>query len=153
VAWEWVAIFAAFVVVRQFVRSEAENRAILAVLLASAVSLWINAVYQRVVDFPVQQEQAANPETARKMYELATSAPPVDEEAYRAFVRRLYENNVSATFAHPNAFAGYLSLFLPAAIAAAWCSWRRYGRVPFSYLVTGGAVLLASELALTQSKG
>jgi tetratricopeptide (TPR) repeat protein len=153
IAWEWVALFAAFVVVRQFVRGDAENRAILAVLLASAVSLWINAVYQRVVELPVQQSLAADPKTAREMYRLANGRPAADDAEFRAFLRRVNENNVSATFAHPNSFAGYLSLFLPAAVGAAWCSWRKFGKVPYSYMVTGAAALIASALALSQSKG
>jgi len=47
VAWEWAGLLAAFFLVRQIARTAAEQRGLLAVLLATGVSLAVQSLYQR----------------------------------------------------------------------------------------------------------
>src|SRR5207244_831743 len=61
--------------------------------------------------------------------------------------------NVYGTFAHPNSFAGYLALLLPAAIAWAVVCWRRYGLSGWTIAVVGCALLIGTALWLTHSRG
>jgi O-antigen ligase len=52
VSWEWAGLVAAFFLVRQIARSAVEQRALLAALLASGVSLAAQSLYQRALPDP-----------------------------------------------------------------------------------------------------
>ncbi len=49
VAWEWAGLLAGFFLVRQIARSAAEQRGLLAVLLATGISLAVQSLYQRAL--------------------------------------------------------------------------------------------------------
>src|SRR5262249_33326378 len=62
IASEWLTFLIAFILVRQLARTEGDSRRVLAVLLASAVSLSAYGLYQRTVDLPGQQKSFENPQ-------------------------------------------------------------------------------------------
>jgi tetratricopeptide (TPR) repeat protein len=122
---EWFVFLIVFVLVRQLVRTEGENRRLLAALLASAVSLSAFAIFQRTVEMPDQYKQFDNPQ--RLVQALAKEGIYVDEKdpMLEHWKKRIQSNAVYATFAHPNSFASYLALLLPAAVGLTLATWRR----------------------------
>jgi hypothetical protein len=140
IAWEWLALLTAFFLVRQLVRNLEDSKRLLAVLLASGVSLSAYAAYQYTVELPAMRVRfAPNTEEARLM-------PTI-------FLQRIQQNNAFATFAHPNAFAGYLALLLPGALGAGFVCYRRLRWSWKTWLVFGCFSLTAVGLWLTHSRG
>lgn len=153
IAWEWLVDLAILLVIRQMTRSQEERRGFVAILLASAVSLSAYAIYQAAVELPRQQLLLAQPEHLQQ--ELARNGIYVDpaDPEFSFWQKRMEMNHVFGTYAHPNSFAGYLVLLLPAAFWAAIRSWRAERRGWRPYAVTACAVLLAVALWLTHSRG
>jgi hypothetical protein len=124
---EWLVVLIAFVLVRQLARTEGENRRLLAALLASAVSLSAYAIFQRTVELPAQHKQFENPrELVQTLAQQGIYLNEKDPEL-ELWKNRVQSNAVYSTFAHPNSFAGYLALLLPAAVGwtlAAQRKWR-----------------------------
>jgi hypothetical protein len=135
IAWEWVALLLGFVLVRQLFTSEDAQQGLLSALLAGVVTLSIFGIWQGLVDLP---------DLARRIADL-----PISE----AMRKRVLDGHVYTTYAHPNAFAGYLALLLPALVGAAYVAHTRRA-VP---LVRHGAVVFAVlgvwALWLTHSRG
>lgn len=153
IASEWFAFLIAFVLIRQLVRTEGDNRRLVAALLASAVSLSAYALYQRTVELPDQQKRFENPQ--QLVQALAKDGIYVDTQdpVLEHWKTRLQANTVFATFAHPNSFASYLALFLPAAVAWTLAGWRRLGWSIKTWLGAACAVLIAFGIWLTNSRG
>src|SRR5439155_19198635 len=84
------------------------------------------AIYQRTVELPGQHQQLENPQ--RLVQALARGGIHVDEKdpQLELWKKRVQSNAVFATFAHPNSFAGYLALLLPAAIGLTLATQRRW---------------------------
>jgi hypothetical protein len=142
IACEWLVLLVAFCLVRQVASSSAtgrpgDNHRMLAALLASGVSLSAYAIYQYGVEMPPLRE------TVQEHPELFSPA----------MAKRILETNVYATFAHPNAFAGYLALLLPGLVGAAWVCRRRAGWSWQTVLIAGCSLLTAIGLWLTHSRG
>lgn len=160
VSWEWATCLVVYCVVRQLCRTPAEDRRLLAALVASAVSLSVHAVWQYGVELPSLRAQLgtgygglqSDPEKLRQ--HLAASGVFVDpgDPQLETLDKRVHENNIFATFSHPNAFAGFLALLLPAAIGAAVASCQRAG-AGRGVATTLCAALVAGGLALTHSRG
>jgi O-antigen ligase/tetratricopeptide (TPR) repeat protein len=176
---EWVILLLAFCLVRDLVRTSAENRALLAAILATGVSLSAYAVYQYAYELRQNRslidEQAVasinrehlRQELGKQGIHLEADDPDLDVWARREklrqelakqdidlsltdptldnYIQRIEATNVFATFAHPNSFAGYLALLLPAIAAWAWATRSR--------LAAGCALLVAVALILTHSRG
>lgn len=107
VACQWATLLLAFCLVRQLVRSPAENRALLAALLATGVSLSVQAIYQsRVMVAPVAPEALF-----AEINDLPT-VPPAPPPG------------VAGTFSEPATFAAFLALLVPA-LAGLWLACRR----------------------------
>jgi hypothetical protein len=70
-----------------------------------------------------------------------------------AYQKRIQENNVFATYAHPNSFAGFLALLLPAAVGWAVISRRREGWGSSTLAVLSLTVLMGVALWFTHSRG
>jgi hypothetical protein len=153
IAWEWVVLLVAFCLVRQLVRTADDNRGLLAAILATAVSLAAYAAYQYVIELPSNRALLDDPEELRQ--ELARQQVFVNagDPQLDMWRKRILMNNVFATFAHPNTFAGYLALLLPAAVGLAAVGWRRQPRSGYAWATAGCAVLLALALWLTHSRG
>lgn len=153
IAWEWGILLAVFAVVRRLVRTPEEQRSLLAALLASAVSISAYAVYQYTVELPtLQATYGTDPEKLREA--LAREQMQLgDDDQLHKLRQRILQNNAYGTFAHPNTFAGYLALFLPAAVVGAVLYGRALGRSWRTVLTAGCALLLAAALWLTHSRG
>lgn len=128
-AWEWLAIFLAFVVVRQLPCSERETRSLLAVILATGVSLAAQAVFQVLLPAAVT---SVDP-TLAALYGLAASKPvnlpPFGESA---------------------AFAAYLVLLVPALAIGWYLVGQTAGSQPWRRVLTGsGLVMVCLALGLT----
>jgi len=126
IASEWLTFLIAFILVRQLARTEGDGRRLLAALLASAVSLSAYGLFQRTVELPDQQNRFENPQ--RLVQALAKEGIYLDakDPVLEHWKNRVQANTVFATFAHPNSFASFLALLLPAAVAWTLAS-RRAG--------------------------
>jgi hypothetical protein len=150
IGWEWLALLVAFWLVRRLARTPADLRRLLAVLVAGAVSLGARALYQYAVELPPQwQAYQENPaalhdELARQGFFLDNADPRIDfwSDRYAA-------HGAFASFAHPETFAAYLILLLPAAVAWAAAAARQQWRSAHAAAAAGLALLVAVALWLT----
>lgn len=149
IAGEWLAVLMAFFIVRQLTTEPEENRALLAAVLATGVTLSAYAVYQRTVEAPglraaYEADPRAFAETHPQPYlpfDMG-EAPPLEPAPA--------DVPVSATFASPAGFAGYLVLLLPALLGAAMVDHRARGRSARLLALTLLVLLALVALALTQ---
>ncbi len=148
IAWEWVGLLLAFVVVRHLAARPEDGRGLYAALLAGAVSLSAYAVYQSAVELPRDQRRYADLATLRQ--DLAREHVYLDDAQLRAMYRRLQDRHAFATFAHPNSFAGFLVLLLPGLAGAAFVC--RRSRWPLA-AAAGCLALGLAALWLTHSRG
>ncbi len=154
IAWEWLALLTAFFLVRQLVRNLEDSKRLLAVFLASGLSLSAYAVYQYTVELPAMQARyGSNPEEAQAALARQGIFFERDDPKLFIYLKRIQQNNAFATFAHPNAFAGYLALLLPGALGAGLVCSRRLGWSWRTWLVFGCFLLTALGLTLTKSRG
>jgi tetratricopeptide (TPR) repeat protein len=149
IAWEWLGLFLAFVLVRQLARTPDDNHALLAALLATAVSLALYAIYQYAVELPRPVE-----ETEKLLQRIAILEP--DDPLWQQAVQRAEEKRAYATFTRPDSFAGFLTLLLPAALGLAWAAWRRQpaegaAAPEQKWLLSGCVLALGLALVLTHS--
>lgn len=154
IAWEWLALLTAFFLIRQLVRSPEDVRRLLAVFLASGVSLSAYTIYQYTVELPaIRARFDFSAEQAQA--ELAKQGVLVepDDPRLTLYTQRIRQNNAFATFAHPNTFAGYLALLLPGGLGAALVCRRRLGWSWKTWLALGCFLLTVVGLALTKSRG
>jgi O-antigen ligase len=154
IAWEWLILLVAFTVVRQLAVSAAEQRGLLAAVLATGVCVGTHAVYQNLFELPHNHELAANPDKLRE--ELATRhnvyLEPGSPEL-QAWTERMKMDNVFATFAHPNSLAGYLALLLPAFIGVLFVCWQTARPTWHLLLVAACVLTVAVGLGFTHSRG
>jgi hypothetical protein len=76
-----------------------------------------------------------------------------DDPLLENWARRLAMDHVFSRYAHPNSFAGFLVLLLPAAAGCTYAGWRS-GRPGWqTALAGGGGALLGLALWLTHSRG
>lgn len=154
IAWEWLIFLLVFALVRRLARTPAERGYLLAALLATGVSLSLYAIYQYAIELPqtraaLETDEALSQEVARYNVYL-----PVGDPRLAGWRDRLQQNNVFATYAHPNSFAGFLALIMPATVGWALLLWRRNRRWSLWVCVAAGsAVLVLMALWLTHSRG
>lgn len=141
-SWEWFVLLVGFTTLRQLAVDPAEQRGFLAALLATAVALSFHAWFQAGVELPAIAERLkkGNPDN-------------LDERTREAIRQRAEDGHVFGSYAHPNSFAGYLVLFLPAVFGAAWLA--RHQNLPYAsrMLLLTGAIISAGALYLTHSRG
>jgi hypothetical protein len=119
IAWEWVGLLLAFVVVRHLATARPDDgHGLYAALLAGAVSLSAYAVYQSAVELPRDQQRYADPAKLRQ--DLARQHVYLDDAQLERMYRRMQDRHAFGTYAHPNSFAGYLVLLLPGLAGAAF---------------------------------
>jgi hypothetical protein len=148
IAWEWVGLLLAFVVVRHLAVRPDDGHGLYAALLAGAVSLSAYAVYQSAVELPRDQKRYADLATLRQ--DLARQHVYLDDTQLQAMYRRMQDRHAFGTFAHPNSFAGYLVLLLPG-LAGAVIVCRRS---PWPRAAAAGCLALGLvALWLTHSRG
>jgi O-Antigen ligase len=153
IAGEWFVLLLVFGMVRQLARDPADNRSLLAAVLAMAVSLSVHAVYQAAVELPQSRRELSDPEVLRRELAKIDVILAPDDPHIEFWKKRVAMDHVFATYAHPNAFAGYLALLLPAAAGYSLWGWRKLGsdwRVILALVCTGW---IAVALWLTHSRG
>ena len=154
-SWEWLGLLLSLSVVRQLAGAAEVRRGLLAAILATGVAVSAFAVYQAAYDLPhMRALYGENRERLRQDWEKETGQPldPDDPELVY-LVERIKMDAVYGTFAHPNSFAGYLALLLPAAAGYALAAWRRRGPAWQPVFAGACAALMAVALALTRSRG
>jgi hypothetical protein len=151
IAWEWVVLLLSFCLVRQLARTRDDNQALLAVVVATGLSLAVYAIFQYTVELPrIRDSYLADAEALRQAVGPQMTLDDVNLEHMR---RRIQEDNVFATYAHPNSFAGYLALLFPSSIAWAVAGWRRWSWGWQRILTASCALVFALALWLTHSRG
>jgi putative inorganic carbon (HCO3(-)) transporter len=151
IAWEWLGLLLTFFLVRQLAVSSRERQGLLAAFLAGAVALSAHAVYQDLVELPALREQTKDDRSLREaMRKRHVEMNPAELQVLR---ERMQYNYVFGTFAHPNSFAGYLALALPALVGAVVVS-RRDPSAGWRPSLAGVCALLGLiGLWLTHSRG
>lgn len=143
IAWEWVALAAAVYLTRRAARAPADDRGLVNVFLATAVSVAGLGVYQSLVgplDLPsldVAPSTASPGLAGNDEFYPDLNRPPGQARPVRG------------TFDSPETLFAFLLLAFPAALAAAWAGrGRRWGRlaplVPAVVGLGGLAVILAN---------
>ncbi|HMC88140.1 MAG TPA: O-antigen ligase family protein, partial [Gemmataceae bacterium] len=153
IACEWLIVFLVLLLVRQLARRPEDLRGLMAVMVASAASLSPDALYQAAIDLPRTRALASDPDKLRAELVKINKVLAAEDPELEYWKNRLGQNNVYATYAHPNAFAGYLALLLPVALGWALAALR--GRTQ-TWRITGAfacAALPAICLWLTHSRG
>src|SRR5262249_38096632 len=72
---------------------------------------------------------------------------------FEKFLRRIQEGHASATYAHPNSFAGYLVLVIPAACGFVVLAWRQRREQGQTALLATAALALLAALWVTHTRG
>ena len=108
--WQWTGFALAFFLARQFILTAREARATVAVMIALAVTLSVDGLYEYTVDMPATRAQyRADPDAA--MRDAGLWFPPGSPER-ELFEKRLESTEPLATFALTNSLAGYLTPWL-----------------------------------------
>jgi hypothetical protein len=150
-AWQWLGMALTVFLVRQFAVRPEEQQGLLAVLLAGAVALSAQGLYQAAIDLPEQARDAAKVEEGTyvkdqlRLYRLIATP----SEVY-ALEQRLERRQAHGPYFHPSSLAGCLALLLPGLAAAALAArrapapgWLRAG-------AAGCALLAGLVLCLTR---
>ena len=154
IAWEFLILLLVFGIVRRLAASPLERGYLLAALLATGVSLSAYAIYQYAVEFPRMRATFASPEALSQQASRLNLNMTADDPRLGSWMERLQQNNVFATYAHPNSFAGFLALVMPGTLCWAFLCWRRDRR--WSVRVFGSmaaALIVLIALGLTHSRG
>ncbi|MBL8793720.1 MAG: hypothetical protein JNM56_07440 [Planctomycetia bacterium] len=120
-AWEWLAVFLAFIIVRQLPCSERETRSLLAVVLATGVGLAAQSLLQAAL--PI----------------AATSVEPIVGMVHGL---RATKPVNAVPFGDAATFAAYLAMLLPALAVACFLVGQTKGGLPWRLALTGACLLL-----------
>lgn len=153
IAWDWFGLFVSFLVVRQLAVTPREQHGLFTVVLAGAVALAAQGIYQRAVEFPQNRQLAEDPETLRANWAEENPGQDINESLLQQVRQRMMEYNIFGPYAHPNSYAGFLVLWLPGLIGAIAVSRRMHVSLWQMVLVIGSAVMGLSALWLTHSRG
>jgi tetratricopeptide (TPR) repeat protein len=153
IAWEWFGLFVSFLVVQQLAVSPREQHGLFTVVLAGAVSLSAQGIYQEIVEMPQNRRLAEDSEALRANWAEEKPGQAVNEVELEQLRRRLRENNIFGPYAHPNSYAGFLVLWLPGLVGVAAASRRTPAPAWQKVLAMGCALLALSALWLTHSRG
>jgi hypothetical protein len=149
-SWEWVGLLLTFFLVRQLAVRPEEQRGLMAVLLAGAVALSVQGLYQTVWEIPATA-RATNyrPEEylEKQLKERLLQPTPLEKQQ---LLERLQRRQVHGPFFHPASLAACLALFLPMLAGAVLAS--RRGDTPgwLRAMVITFAVLALVVLLLTR---
>ncbi len=104
--WQWVHVAILYTVLRQWIRTPAAARAVVAAMLALATAEAAIGLYQYEVAFPAMREQfAANPDA---MLRAAGQWVPPESPQRRLLEDRILSREPLGTFALANSLAGLL---------------------------------------------
>ncbi len=145
--WEWIGMGLGFLLARQLIVTSREARAVAAVMIALAVALSGDGLYQFLYETPqTQAKYAADPD--RALREAGLWYPPGSHERER-FESRLHNREPLGTFALTNSLAAFLAPWL-VMLAAATCSCGRNGKRLLSMALCATPVAVC--LLLTKSR-
>jgi len=106
-AWEWVALGAGYLLIRNLPRTAQESSVFAAALVATAVAVSVYGLYQEKVELPqVRAAFKANPQQV--LQQLGINARPGSPEEQLFRNRLLFSNEVFSTFALANSLAGFI---------------------------------------------
>jgi cytochrome c-type biogenesis protein CcmH/NrfG len=152
IAWEWLVFWIVLVVVRRLARDELSRRCLLAGMLATGASISVYACYQSAVELPALRRQVQE-RSGAVMEELGREGISLDSDdpMLEAWRQRVMAGHAFGTFAHPNTFAGYLALLIPAACACTVFGFRERWRMRWTVAIM--SLFLVVALVLTHSRG
>ncbi len=108
--WEWIALGAGFILLRQLIARRIEARAGVSVMLALAIVLSLDGLYQFFYDMPrTRAAYLANPRSVLREAGLVFEA---GTPALVQFEQRLASTEPTATFELANSLAGWLATWL-----------------------------------------
>ncbi len=118
VMWQWIAFGVGFLMIRQLVDCSRSSRALCAVMLALAVSLSLEGMYESFYVVPQRYHRYFdNNETVRlEMLQEAGIVAPKGTPMRYHFESRLQSTEPTTTFALTNSLAGFLAPWLVVAI-------------------------------------
>jgi O-antigen ligase len=112
--WQWLSFGLCFFLARQLVRTAAERRAVVALLMSVAVALSVLGYYQYFREHPLTRQQyLSDPE---KVLREAQIFAPAGTPQRATFENRLFSTEPFATFALTNSLAGFLSPWMVVAL-------------------------------------
>jgi hypothetical protein len=153
IAWEWFGLFVSFLVVRQLAVTPREQHGLFAVVLAGAVALSAQGIYQEFVELPHNRELAEDLEAFRANWSEENPGQDISESFLEQLRLRAMENNIFGPYAHPNSYAGFLDLWLPGLIGAVVVGYRLKAARWQTILTALCALLGLSALWLSHSRG
>jgi hypothetical protein len=153
ISWEWGILVLVFFLVRQLFRTEADVRGLLAVIMATGVSLSAYAAFQHFIELPRTRALFASPDQLREELAKINVFLDANDPHLDVWRQRVQMDHVFATYAHPNAFAGYLALLAPAAICWSGIAVRRSGWGWRAAALALCTCLLLAALWWTHSRG
>ena len=153
IAWEWFGLLVSFFVVRQLAVTPSEQHGLFAVVLAGAVALAAQGIYQEVVELPSNRRLAENPEAFRAAWVAENPAQEPVEGLLKQLRLRALERNIYGPYAHPNNYAGFLVLWLPGLIGAVIVCRRTHAPRWQTIFTACCAILGLTALWLTHSRG
>lgn len=152
-AWDWLGIVVTFFLVRQLAVRPEERHGLTAVILAVAVAIAGEAVYQSAVTLPRSAAAAAEATGGTTAYlreqlsERSLAATPLE---LLQLTRRLDDRQAHGPYFHPESLAAFLVLTLPVLVGAVVAS-RRGGSARWLTVLLGAcAALVAAALVLTR---
>jgi O-antigen ligase len=151
-AWEWVALGVAYLLMRNLPRTRQESSVLAAAMVATAFAVSVYGFYQVGVELPAIRERfARNPAAILKLQGIVPGTP----EAARFADRLMGSNEVISTFALANSLAGYLVGPLVVALAV-WLHnvevRGKDGRRRWRALLLAAPVILALLVCLLLTK-
>jgi hypothetical protein len=148
--WEWVSFLLVFFLVRRLASSPGATQGLLSALLATAVMLSVYAGYQYFVEMSslAESREELKEQMAKQGVFRADDDPYWDQ-----LEERFQSRNVYATFAHPNSFAGYIGLLLPAIMGWTIAGWRLEGWTWRTAALTACVVPVGAAMWWTHSRG
>jgi O-antigen ligase len=148
--WLWIGYGIALVLLRQFVRSQKQSRAIVAVMIALAVCLSMHGYYQYFVGFPqMRAEFHKNPE---QMLTASGISTDLDSPEGKQFANRIESREPLASFALTNSLAGFLTPWLVATLGIFLLAWNLPAQRRAAVGAACLAVALTGCLLLTKSR-
>jgi hypothetical protein len=153
IAWEWFGLFVSFFVVRQLAVTPEEQRGLFAVLLASAAAVAGQGIYQELAELPSNRRLADDPQAFRAKWAEENPGQDISDSFLEQLRERAKQNNIYGPYAHPNSYAGYLVLWIPALLGVIAVCWRGKAPVWQTALTAGCALLSLAALWLTHSRG
>jgi hypothetical protein len=157
-AWEGVGLFLIVFLIRQLAVRPEEQRGLMAVLLAGAVALAAQGVYQAVYELPTAAKAAAKKDSVEhyirdELAGRAITANPLDLQQRGEFPeleRQLEERQVHGPYFHSTSLAGCLALMLPMLFGAVVAAGRSSSPGWLRSLAGAGLLLTAIVLVLTR---